>query len=113
MSQARHALYMRVAAKLNELGVRYTLPPYQVRACGCARILSDSSRPNSGSDGCTKPAAQMVMLGSARQLTGIEISQDRHRSRKAKSDGALNFSQWPLHNCRLRLHHSRCKYVKP
>lgn len=36
MSQARHALYMRVAAKLNELGVRYTLPPYQVRACGAS-----------------------------------------------------------------------------
>jgi len=31
MSLARHALYMRVAAKLGALKVVYTLPPYQVR----------------------------------------------------------------------------------
>lgn len=31
MSLARHALYMRVAAKLGALKVAYTLPPYQVR----------------------------------------------------------------------------------
>jgi hypothetical protein len=30
MSLARHGLYMRVAARLAALGVKYTLPPYQV-----------------------------------------------------------------------------------
>ena len=30
MSLARHGLYMRVAGKLAALGVKYTLPPYQV-----------------------------------------------------------------------------------
>eukprot|EP00208_Stichococcus_sp_RCC1054_P005886 CAMPEP_0206144266 /NCGR_PEP_ID=MMETSP1473-20131121/23556_1 /ASSEMBLY_ACC=CAM_ASM_001109 /TAXON_ID=1461547 /ORGANISM="Stichococcus sp, Strain RCC1054" /LENGTH=1146 /DNA_ID=CAMNT_0053540037 /DNA_START=541 /DNA_END=3978 /DNA_ORIENTATION=- len=29
LSLARHGLYMRVAAKLGSMGVRYTLPPYQ------------------------------------------------------------------------------------
>ena len=30
MSLARHELYMRIAGKLAALGVKYTLPPYQV-----------------------------------------------------------------------------------
>ena len=40
MSLARHGLYMRVAQKLAQMRVAYTLPPYQVSGFLC--VLSTS-----------------------------------------------------------------------